>query len=455
MNLLHRLLPWLLVPMCTGTLAATQEFRLENGMKVLVKEDHRAPIVTSQVWYKVGSSYEHDGMTGISHVLEHLMFKGTERYPAGEFSRIVAREGGEENAFTGRDYTAYYQTLANDRLPVALELESDRMRNLLLQESEFLKEVEVVKEERRLRTEDQPNAQVSEQFNAAAFMVSPYRHPVIGWMDDLNSMQIGDLRRWYRAWYAPNNATLVVVGDVDPAAVHRLAQRYFGDIKVEELEPVKSRQEPIQYGEKRIRVRVPARQPYLMMGYKTPVLAAMPESWEPYALEVLSALMSTGDSSRLQRNLVRGAEVAAAVDSDYSLFNRLPELWSVDAIPAPGQSMEKLEAAIQRELEQLRSELVPEDELDRVRKQVIANQVYQQDSVFYQAMLIGMLETVGLDWRLLEQYPARIAAVTPEQVREVARRYLKSDQLTVAVLEPLPMDAKTAGRTQAPATHHH
>ncbi|HDJ86948.1 MAG TPA: insulinase family protein, partial [Chromatiales bacterium] len=206
------------------------EYRLDNGLRVLVKEDHRAPVVVSQVWYKVGSGDEHGGITGISHALEHMMFQGTAKHPAGEFSRIVAANGGRENAFTGRDYTAYFQLLAKDRLPVSFELESDRMRNLSLKEADFRKEIQVVMEERRLRTDDNPQALTYERFNAAAFVSSPYHHPVIGWMDDLRNLKIGDLRAWYRRWYAPNNATLVVVGDVDPQAVLRLAERYFGPL---------------------------------------------------------------------------------------------------------------------------------------------------------------------------------------------------------------------------------
>src|SRR5688572_20207725 len=196
------------------------EYELKNGMKVLVKPDHRAPVVVVQVWYKIGSADEHSGITGISHVLEHMMFKGTKRYPAGQFSAIIAANGGEENAFTSRDYTAYFELLEKSRLKIALELEADRMRNLALRNDAFLKELEVVKEERRLRTEDDPTALTYEQLNATAFNHSPYQQPIIGWMSDLDSLTIGDVRRWYDTWYAPNNATLVIAGDVQPEAVH-------------------------------------------------------------------------------------------------------------------------------------------------------------------------------------------------------------------------------------------
>ena len=193
---------------------AVTEYRLDNGLKLLVKEDHRAPVVVSQVWYKVGASYEHDGITGVSHVLEHMMFKGTDAHPPGEFSRIISENGGRENAFTSKDYTAYFQRLEKSRLAVSFELEADRMRNLHLQDKEFQKEINVVMEERRLRTEDKPTALTYEQFIAAAFVSGSVRIPTIGWMNDLENMELEDLQRWYQRWYAPNNAIVVVVGDV-------------------------------------------------------------------------------------------------------------------------------------------------------------------------------------------------------------------------------------------------
>ena len=422
------------------------EHMLENGMKVIVKEDHRAPIVVSQVWYKVGSSYEHGGISGVSHVLEHMMFKGTEKHPPGEFSRIIAAQGGRENAFTGRDYTAYFQTLAKDRLEIALELEADRMRNLILPAEEFAKEVEVVKEERRMRTEDNPNSLTYEQFNTAAWEASPYRIPVIGWMSDLDAMQVEDLQHWYRLWYAPNNATLVVVGDVDPQAVFELAEKYFGPHKAEQAGVIKPRTEPPQRGTKRVVVKVPARQPYLLMGYKVPVAKGAAEEWEPYALEMLASVLDGGSSARLAKRLVRGEQIAVSAGAGYSLFTRLPGMLLLSGVPAPGHSVEQLEQALLREVDNLKQELVDEQELERVRTQVVAAKVYERDSVFYQAMQIGMLETVGLDWRLMDQYVEKLQAVTPQQVQAVARKYLTEQNLTLARLDPQPMDEATAAR---------
>ncbi|MCF6281701.1 MAG: insulinase family protein [Candidatus Polarisedimenticolaceae bacterium] len=450
-----RVLLTLLILSVAGPLLAqskVHEHQLDNGMKVIVKEDHRAPIVVSQVWYKVGSSYEYGGISGVSHVLEHMMFKGTTNHPPGEFSRIIAANGGRENAFTGRDYTAYFQTLAKDRLEIALELEADRMRNLILPEDEFLKEVEVVKEERRMRTEDNPESLTYEQFNSAAWQASPYRIPVIGWMSDLDAMSVDDLRHWYQLWYAPNNATLVVVGDVDPVEVFAMAERYFGPHKAEKRGLIKPRIEPTQRGIKRIVVKAPAQQPYLLMGYKVPVVKQAENEWEPYALDMLVSILDGGGSARFAKNLVRGKQIAVSAGASYSLFSRLQGLLLVDGSPAPGFDMQQLEAALLKEIDRLKHELVSQEELARITTQVVASKVYERDSVFYQAMQLGMLETVGLDWRLNDEVVDRLKAVTPEQVQAVAKKYLVEDNLTFARLDPQPMDEASAKRQMRAAS---
>lgn len=429
-----------------GAQAQVHEFQLDNGLKLLVKEDHRAPVVVSQIWYKVGASYEYGGITGVSHVLEHMMFKGTEKHAPGEFSRIIKAHGGSDNAFTGPDYTAYFQQLERSRLPISFELEADRMRNLTLPEDEFEKEVQVVMEERRLRTEDNPRALTYEQFKATAFLASPYQHPVIGWMSDLQNMDVDDLRRWYGKWYAPNNATLVVVGDVDPEEVRELAERHFGPLKPsEDLSPPKPRQEPPQRGERRVTVRAPAELPYLLMGYKVPVLNSAEDDWEPYALEVLAGILDGGNSARLATELVRGSQIAASAGAGYGLYSRLSDLFMLDATPAPGHEIAEVEAALRRQVARLREEPVSGEELARVKAQVVSSNVFEKDSVFYQAMELGRLETVGLGWQRADDYVDRIQAVTAEQVRTAARKYLTDTTLTVAVLEP-----QSLGRDAAP-----
>lgn len=443
----------LAVPLGAGA-AEVHETVLDNGLKVLVKPDRRAPIVTTQVWYKVGSSYEHGGLTGISHLLEHMMFKGTERLAPGEFSRIIAENGGDENAFTGRDYTAYFQTLAKDRLEIAFELEAERMRHLKLTEEEFRKELEVVKEERRMRTDDDPQSLAYEQFNSTAWEASPYRIPVIGWAGDLEHLTVDDLRDWYRKWYAPNNATLVVVGDVDPAQVLALARKHFGPLEPEQVGTPKPRPEPAQRGEKRLRVKAPAKEPYLMMGWKAAGFGNAAADWEPYALEMLVSVLDGGASARFSRELVRGERIAADADASYSAFTRLPEMVTLDGTPAKGRTVEELERALLAQVERVRSEPVDQAELERIRTQLIAGKVYELDSVYYQALQLGMLETVGLGWPLVDEYVEHLKQITPEQIQAVARKYLVPEHLTVAVLDPQPMDGD-ASRAAAAAGGHH
>ena len=439
---------FILMSFCAGQIARAevQEFMLENGLKLLIKEDHRAPIVVSQVWYKVGSSYEHDGITGVSHALEHMMFKGTEKHPVGDFSRIISANGGQENAFTGADYTAYFQTLEKSRLPISFELEADRMRNLSLPADEFTKEIEVVKEERRWRTDDDPQSYTYEIMLATAFQTSPYRYPVIGWESDLEKMSIEDLRNWYSRWYAPGNATVVVVGDVVAEEVHELAKKYFASLPAGETLTVDNQPEVEQLGIKRIKVKRPAELPYLLMSYKVPAFKTavdypdkVPE-WEPYALEVLTGILDGGNSARFSKNLVRGREIASAIGISYDLSSRLDDLFVISGVPAQGHTIEQLEQAVRDEFEDLKMNTVSEQELERVKAQVVANDIYQKDSIFYQGMIIGVLETVGLSWRNADEYVDRVKAVTAEQVQAVVKKYLIDDRLTVAELDPQPLD---------------
>ena len=418
------------------------EFKMANGMKVLVKEDHRAPVVVSQVWYKVGASYEHSGITGVSHVLEHMMFKGTKKHASGEFSRIIAENGGRENAFTGKDYTAYFQQLEKSRLKVSFEMEADRMRNLTLPEEEFKKELAVVMEERRMRTEDKASALTSEQFYATAFTNNPYNQPIIGWMNDLENMQVADLRDWYEKFYAPNNATLVVVGDVNAGDVFELAKKYFSKLKPSNIASTKPRLDAEQKGERRITVKAPARLPYMVMGYKVPSYKTAKEDWEPYALDVLAYILSGGSSSRFSKSLVRKQQIAVSADTGYGIFSRLDELFLIDGTPAAGYNVKQLETAINKEIDKVKNELVSAKELERIKAQTIAEKVYEKDSVFYQAMQIGMLETVGLNWKLNDEYTKRIRQVTAEQIQKVAKKYLVKDTLTVAILDPQPLTVK-------------
>jgi zinc protease len=330
--------------------ATVAQRSLANGMNVIVKEDHRSPVVVSMVWYRAGSMDEVSGTTGVAHMLEHMMFKGTSKVPAGEFSRTVARAGGRENAFTSRDYTAYYEQLHKSRLPLALELEADRMVNLSFAEEEFAKESKVVMEERRSRTDDDPHSQLHEQLMATVYILHPYRSPVIGWMNDLQNMHLADARGWYEKWYAPNNATLVVAGDVDPEEVFRLAEKYFGPIPSRALPERKVQIEPRQLGVKRITVKAPAELPYLLMAYHAPVLRDVENDPEPYALFVLNGILDGSDASRLNRELVRNARVANSANSNYDLINRGPALFFLDGVPAEGKTVADVEAALREQI---------------------------------------------------------------------------------------------------------
>lgn len=420
--------------------AQVHEYKLRNGLKLLVKEDHRAPVVVAQIWYKVGSSYEHNGITGISHVLEHMMFKGTEKYDPGEFSRIIAANGGRENAFTAKDYTAYFQQLEASRLPISFEMEADRMRNLTLPPEEFTKEVAVVMEERRMRTEDNPRAKTYEQFYATAFNSNPYGQPIIGWMNDLKNLKVDDLQEWYEKWYAPNNATLVVVGDVKPKEVLKLAERHYGSLsRTLKIKPLKPRVEPEQHGPRYVKVRAPARLPYVLMGYKVPVLKTAEQEWEPYALEVLAGVLSSGASARFDKKLVREKQIVAQAGAGYNLYARQSELFVIDATPAANKTVEQVIQAIKDEIDLLKTRPVSRQELDRIKAQVVASKVYEKDSLFYQAMQMGSLETVGLGWQRMDEYPDKVRAVTAAQIMQVAKQYLIDDSLTVAELVPVAM----------------
>jgi zinc protease len=435
--------------LCVSAVAAASEAverTLSNGMRVIVKSDHRAPVVVSMVWYRVGSVDEVNGATGVAHVLEHMMFKGTKEVPAGEFSRIIAAAGGRENAFTGKDYTGYFQTLHKSQLPLALKLEADRMANLVLSADEFSREIRVVMEERRWRTDDRARALVYERLMGTALLAHPYRNPVIGWMSDIENMRIEDARDFYAAWYAPNNAVLVVVGDVTPQEVFTLAEQHFGRLKSKPLPVRKPQEEPPQLGLKRLTVKAPAELPYVLMAYRVPALRDLQKDWEPYALEMLANVLDGNAAARLPRVLVRTERVADSAGASYDGIGRGPALFYLEGVPSDGKSVMEIEQALRREMRKIADEGVSEEELKRIRAQVVAARIYERDSMFFQARQIGSLETAGLSYKAPELILEKLKQVTPAQVQEVARKYFGDDQLTVAYLDPQPL----AGRKPAP-----
>jgi len=431
------------------------EFTLDNGLQILVKEDHRAPVAVSQVWYKIGSSYEQEGKTGLSHLLEHMMFKGTQRIGPGEFSRIMAENGANENAFTSTDYTAYFQTIEKSRLAISFELEADRMRNLRLNADEFAKERQVVIEERRTRTEDKPTSYAYETFMATAYQTSPYHNPIIGWMADLEQITVEDLAQWYRQWYAPNNAVLVVIGDVNHQEVYQLAKKYFGPLQASPLTAVQARPEVVQHGMKRVIVNRPAEVPYLVMGYKAPSLKFAQHAWEPYALTVLAYVLDGGESARFSKNLVRGQAIATSTGASYDISSRLETLFLFYGTPAQNRSLSELEQAIRTEITKVQQTLVDKTELERIKAQLVASEVYELDSMFYQGMKIGMLASIGMDYTLWDSYINKISEITPEQIQAVARKYLVDNGLTVAELHPLPLDEQHPIAAETEYEHQH
>lgn len=427
------------LPSLASGLSSISEYQLDNGMKVVVKQDHRAPVVVHQVWYKVGSTYEPTGKTGLSHMLEHMMFKGTETLKPGLFSKQVSQLGGQENAFTSANYTAYYQVVGQQHLEKVMQLESDRMRNLVIDEGEFQKERDVVTEERRWRLEDRPSSKLNEQFNATAFMSSPARNPVIGWMNDIEHYQVSDLRDWYRQWYAPNNATLVVVGDVQPETVLALAKTYYGRYQPETISSVKPQLEIEQEGMRRIELKGATKVPMVQLGYHVPSLVTAKtdaEKQEVYALAVLGSILGSGSSSRLAVSLVRKQQIAAGARAGYQATDRLSTLFELSGTPATGQEVSAVESGLLAEVERLKTELVTATELERVWAMDEADHVYYQDSIQAQASIIGSLVSVGLSPDTLDHWIENIRKVTPEQIQAVAQKYLHRDNLTVGTLFP-------------------
>ena len=414
-------------------------------MQLIVQPDHRAPTAVHMVWLRVGSMDEVDGTTGIAHVVEHMMFKGSKTVAPGDFSRRVAALGGRENAFTSRDYTGYYQQIPSDRLEEVMKLESDRFAHNQWPDAEFTKEIEVIKEERRLRTEDQPRALLAEQLFASTFNASPYRRPIVGWMSDLDSMTADDVRAFYRTWYTPRNAAVVVAGDVDVAKVRALAEKYYGSLPVHAVPERKPRTEPEQRGMRRVSVKAPAEQAYVALAFRAPSLDRVDQLAETdrdaLALMVLSAVFSGYDGARLDRALTQGPQrVADSAGSSAMVTGRGPSLFLLSGVPAAGKTAQQVEDGLREEVARVVRDGVSEAELTRVKTQWIASTVYERDSVMSQAQELGGNWVQGFPLDANERLLALLRTVTPAEVQAVAARYFGDDQLTVATLLPQPLD---------------
>ena len=420
--------------------AAPVQFTLDNGLTVIVKPDRRAPTAVHMLWVRVGAMDEVDGTSGVAHVLEHMMFKGTPSLPPGEFSRRVAALGGRENAFTGRDYTGYFQQIPAGRLEDVIRLEADRFARNQWPDEEFRRELEVVKEERRLRTEDAPRAMLYEQISATTFTASPYRRPIVGWMSDLDAMTPQDARDFYRQWYVPANAAVVVAGDVDPQQVRRLVQKHYGGIPARAVPARKPRIEPVQAGIRRVEHKAPAEQSYVALTFKVPQLRSFEPSAEAddaLALTVLAAVLDGYPGARLDRALTQGPDrVADGAGAGNGLWGRGPQLFTLDGVPAPGKTPEQVEAALRAEVERVAREGVTEAELQRVKTRWIAAETYKLDSVMAQARELGSFWSQGLPLDAGERLIERLRGVTAAQVQAVAGKYFGDDQLTVGTLRP-------------------
>ena len=443
-----------------GQAAAAQAytFTLANGMALWVKPDRRAPTAVHMVWLRVGSMDEVDGTSGVAHVLEHMLFKGTPSLAAGEFSRRVAALGGRDNAFTAKDYTGYFQQIPSDQLEAVMRLEADRFANNQWPDAEFAKELEVVKEERRLRTEDNPRAQLHEMLSATALTASPYRRPIVGWMSDLDAMTAQDARDFYRKWYSPANAVVVVAGDVDPMRVKALADQYYGAIPARSVPERKPREEPAQQGVRRLEFKAPAEQSYVTLAFKVPrlaSLAASPEHDDALALTVLAAVLDGYSGARLERALTQGENrLADSVGAHNGLMGRGPQFFYLDGVPAKGQSPEALEAALRNQVQRVATEGVTEAELQRVKTQWVASEIYKLDSVFNQARELGVAWTLGLPPDYGPQLIARLRQVTPAQVQAVAQKYFGDDSLTVAILRPQALSGQPRARRAVSGARH-
>ncbi len=443
--------------------ARITQFTLPNGMTVIIKPDKRAPTAVHMLWVRVGSIDEVDGISGVAHVLEHMMFKGTPTVPVGEFSRRVAALGGRENAFTSRDFTGYYQQIPANKLEDVMKLEADRFANSQWSDEEFAKELEVVKEERRMRTEDDPRALMGEAHTAVTFLASPYRRPIVGWMNDLDAMTPNDAREFFKRWYVPANAAVVIAGDVDVAQASQWVQKYYGPIPSRAVPARKPRVEPEQAGLRRLDFKAPAEQSVVSLAFKVPSLESLGKGddklsdsgTDALALTVLSAVLDGYSGARLDRALMQGPERVADSAVTYNgLWGRGPQLFVMEGVPAQGKTPEQVEAALRAQITRIAKDGVSEVELNRVKTQWIASEVYKQDSVVNQANTLGSQWAQGLPADADERLIARLRTITPEQVKSVAQKYFGDDQLTVGILRPQPIDKNRKPRTPAAAARH-
>ncbi|WP_127091331.1 M16 family metallopeptidase [Aquabacter cavernae] len=423
------------------------QFELANGMKVMVIPDHRTPVATHMVWYQVGSADEQPGKSGIAHFLEHLMFKGTDKAPAGQFSAEVARLGGQENAFTSYDYTAYYQRVAKEHLEKVMTFEADRMTGLKLTDEVVLPERDVVLEERRMRTDNDPGARLSEALQATSYMNHPYQHPIIGWEHEIKQLNREDALAFYRRYYAPNNAVLVVAGDVDPAQVKALAEKTYGQIPRADTPPRARPQEPEPQAHRRVELTDPrVAQPTVQRSYLVPSYRTG-EGREAVALDLAAQILGGGQTGRLYRSLVVDQGLAAGAGAWYQGTSYDATRFGVSAAPLPGVTLEKLEGAMDGVVAKLAAEGPDELELARAKTRLTADAIYARDNQATLARIYGAAWATGISADKVNAWPDEVKAVTADEVKEAARRYLTLDRAVTGYLTaPAPAPEKTPAK---------
>ena len=407
------------------------EYKLENGLNILLLPDNRAPMFVSKLWYGVGSRDESFGKTGMAHFLEHMMFKGTKKYGPKIFSNLIKKNGGSHNAFTSFDYTGYYEKLPSNKIDLAIKLEADRMKNLKLDPIEFELERKVVLEERRSRVDDNPVNYLFEKLRQKTFTSHTYTNPIIGWEEDLKIISLKDMKKFYRRFYVPENATLVIVGDIKISKTIDLIKKHFGQIESKGNFKRKIIIEPPQEKERLISVKRNAPLPYFAMAYHTP-------NWkhkDSAALTLLEYILGGGESSRIYQRLVRKDGLALSAGAEYRYLSYDPDLFYFYAQPASGISVSKIKKVFYEELKNISSNKVTQQELRRVIKSIEANSIFSMDSHYYRAMMLGRSAVCG-NWKIIKDYLKKIRKVTPEEILKVARKYFSTNNRTIAELIP-------------------
>ena len=431
---------WIVVSLyasiCYSSENNTTSYTLDNGLKLIIREDHRTPAAIAQIWYHVGSAQESLGSTGIAHALEHMMFQGTPTHPRGQFAETIHRLGGRFNAFTSYDMTVYHALVTANALPQSLELEADRLQHLNLWDENFEKELQVVIEERRLRVEDDPQQLFSERFFAEVLTANPYQNPVIGWQHDLDNLTTTDLRTFYNTWYAPNNATLIIVGDVNTKDMLTLVKKLFGKIPAKPVPTKKPVTLLRAFGEKRLQMNIPAKVPYVSLAYEVPTYPNHKTPRDIAALTLISVILDGDASSRLTQKLLREKALAASVRTEYDPLMRFPSLFILSATPSGSHTVAELEQALLEEINQLQHIPVTDKELQRAKTLWLANTTYTSDSVDQQALKIGAWENLGLPWETADTFDALLQTITPNDIQAVAQQYLGPNNRSVGFLNP-------------------